>query len=104
MTALRITLRLRGGRHLDAGDHDGGPPFDRRARETQFEARRFTVTDRRQFDFESRGGGRTFAMAANRLIDREVDARNPRTAQRELVTGAVSPAAASAEPSPGPAG
>ena len=32
---------------------------------------------------------RTFAMAANRLIDREVDARNPRTAQRELVTGAV---------------
>ncbi|HUR52004.1 MAG TPA: 4-hydroxybenzoate octaprenyltransferase [Mycobacteriales bacterium] len=33
---------------------------------------------------------RTFAMAANRLIDREVDARNPRTAQRELVTGAVS--------------
>jgi 4-hydroxybenzoate polyprenyltransferase len=33
---------------------------------------------------------RTFAMAANRLIDRELDARNPRTAQRELVTGAVS--------------
>jgi 4-hydroxybenzoate polyprenyltransferase len=33
---------------------------------------------------------RTFAMAANRLIDREVDARNPRTANRELVTGAVS--------------
>ena len=33
---------------------------------------------------------RTFAMAANRLIDREVDARNPRTAQRELVTGTVS--------------
>ncbi len=33
---------------------------------------------------------RTFAMAANRLIDREVDARNPRTAQRELVTGVVS--------------
>lgn len=33
---------------------------------------------------------RTFAMAANRVIDREVDARNPRTAQRELVTGAVS--------------
>ena len=32
---------------------------------------------------------RTFAMAANRLIDREVDARNPRTAQRELVTGVV---------------
>ncbi|MDQ1688843.1 MAG: 4-hydroxybenzoate polyprenyltransferase [Frankiaceae bacterium] len=33
---------------------------------------------------------RTFAMAANRLIDREIDARNPRTAQRELVTGVVS--------------
>ena len=29
-------------------------------------------------------------MAANRIIDREIDARNPRTAQRELVTGAVS--------------
>jgi 4-hydroxybenzoate polyprenyltransferase len=34
--------------------------------------------------------GRTFAMAANRLIDRELDARNPRTAFRELVTGALS--------------
>ena len=34
--------------------------------------------------------GRTFAMAANRIIDRHVDAQNPRTAQRELVTGAVS--------------
>ncbi len=33
---------------------------------------------------------RTFAMAANRIIDREIDARNPRTASRELVTGAVS--------------
>lgn len=33
---------------------------------------------------------RTFAMAANRVIDREIDARNPRTAQRELVTGVVS--------------
>lgn len=33
---------------------------------------------------------RTFAMAANRLIDREVDARNPRTANRELVVGTVS--------------
>ena len=32
---------------------------------------------------------RTFAMAANRLVDRELDARNPRTAQRELVTGVV---------------
>jgi 4-hydroxybenzoate polyprenyltransferase len=35
-------------------------------------------------------GARTFAMAANRIIDREIDARNPRTASRELVTGAVS--------------
>lgn len=33
---------------------------------------------------------RTFAMAANRAIDRHVDARNPRTAGRELVTGVVS--------------
>jgi 4-hydroxybenzoate polyprenyltransferase len=33
---------------------------------------------------------RTFAMAANRVIDREIDARNPRTASRELVTGALS--------------
>lgn len=33
---------------------------------------------------------RTFAMAANRIIDREIDARNPRTASRELVTGAMS--------------
>jgi 4-hydroxybenzoate polyprenyltransferase len=32
---------------------------------------------------------RTFAMAANRVIDRELDARNPRTATRELVTGAL---------------
>ena len=32
---------------------------------------------------------RTFAMAANRVIDRELDARNPRTAGRELVTGAM---------------
>jgi len=35
-------------------------------------------------------GARTFAMAANRIIDRQIDARNPRTAGRELVTGAVS--------------
>ncbi|MET9953604.1 menaquinone biosynthesis prenyltransferase MqnP [Streptomyces sp. NPDC006339] len=35
-------------------------------------------------------GLRTFAMAVNRIIDREMDARNPRTAQRELVTGAMS--------------
>ncbi|KAB1911628.1 menaquinone biosynthesis prenyltransferase MqnP [Micromonospora sp. AMSO31t] len=35
-------------------------------------------------------GARTFAMAANRILDRRIDARNPRTANRELVTGAVS--------------
>ncbi|HEX6073980.1 MAG TPA: menaquinone biosynthesis prenyltransferase MqnP [Micromonosporaceae bacterium] len=35
-------------------------------------------------------GARTFAMAANRIIDRHIDAQNPRTAGRELVTGAVS--------------
>jgi 4-hydroxybenzoate polyprenyltransferase len=35
-------------------------------------------------------GARTFAMAANRIIDRHIDARNPRTAKRELVTGTVS--------------
>ena len=32
---------------------------------------------------------RTFAMAVNRVVDRHLDAVNPRTAQRELVTGAV---------------
>jgi len=35
-------------------------------------------------------GARTFAMAANRITDRHIDARNPRTAHRELVTGALS--------------
>ncbi|HSA50232.1 MAG TPA: menaquinone biosynthesis prenyltransferase MqnP [Yinghuangia sp.] len=35
-------------------------------------------------------GLRTFAMACNRIIDREIDARNPRTATRELVTGKIS--------------
>jgi 4-hydroxybenzoate polyprenyltransferase len=33
---------------------------------------------------------RTVAMSANRILDRRFDALNPRTAQRELVTGAVS--------------
>jgi 4-hydroxybenzoate polyprenyltransferase len=33
--------------------------------------------------------GRTVAMAANRIIDRRIDAQNPRTAKRELITGAV---------------
>ena len=35
-------------------------------------------------------GARSFAMAVNRIIDREFDARNPRTARRELVTGVLS--------------
>jgi 4-hydroxybenzoate polyprenyltransferase len=33
---------------------------------------------------------RTVAMAANRILDRRFDALNPRTAHRELVTGALS--------------
>ncbi len=35
-------------------------------------------------------GARTLAMALNRLFDAELDARNPRTASRELPTGALS--------------
>jgi 4-hydroxybenzoate polyprenyltransferase len=35
-------------------------------------------------------GARTFAMAVNRIVDRHIDARNPRTRGRELVTGVVS--------------
>lgn len=35
-------------------------------------------------------GARTFAMAVNRIVDRHIDARNPRTRSRELVTGVVS--------------
>jgi 4-hydroxybenzoate polyprenyltransferase len=34
-------------------------------------------------------GARTLAMALNRLVDAEVDARNPRTASRELPTGSL---------------
>ena len=37
-------------------------------------------------------GARTLAMALNRLIDAEVDARNPRTAGRELPRGVLRPA------------
>jgi 4-hydroxybenzoate polyprenyltransferase len=37
---------------------------------------------------------RTLGMGANRLTDRWIDARNPRTAGRPLVTGAISPATA----------
>ncbi|MER3479823.1 MAG: 4-hydroxybenzoate octaprenyltransferase [Meiothermus sp.] len=36
-------------------------------------------------------GARTAAMALNRLIDWQIDARNPRTAQRHLPRGAVKP-------------
>lgn len=35
-------------------------------------------------------GARTLAMSLNRLIDAELDARNPRTATRELPSGALS--------------
>src|SRR5215218_6757794 len=35
-------------------------------------------------------GARSLAMALNRLIDAEVDARNPRTARRELPAGLLS--------------
>jgi 4-hydroxybenzoate polyprenyltransferase len=35
-------------------------------------------------------GARTIAMALNRLVDAELDARNPRTASRELPSGALS--------------
>ncbi|MBV9592298.1 MAG: 4-hydroxybenzoate octaprenyltransferase [Actinobacteria bacterium] len=37
---------------------------------------------------------RTVAMAANRILDRDFDALNPRTARRELVTGQLSVRAA----------
>jgi 4-hydroxybenzoate polyprenyltransferase len=37
-------------------------------------------------------GARTAAMALNRYFDREIDARNPRTARRALASGALAPA------------
>jgi 4-hydroxybenzoate polyprenyltransferase len=37
---------------------------------------------------------RTVGMGGNRLIDRWIDARNPRTARRPLVTGSISPTTA----------
>ena len=37
-------------------------------------------------------GARTAAMAANRFFDREIDARNPRTARRALASGKMPPA------------
>jgi 4-hydroxybenzoate polyprenyltransferase len=36
-------------------------------------------------------GARTAAMAANRYFDRDIDARNPRTARRALATGVLAP-------------
>jgi 4-hydroxybenzoate polyprenyltransferase len=39
-------------------------------------------------------GARTLAMTINRLVDAEIDASNPRTASREIPTGAVSRAQA----------
>ena len=39
-------------------------------------------------------GARTTAMGFNRIVDREIDAANPRTASRELPAGAISLAAA----------
>ncbi len=36
-------------------------------------------------------GARTAAMAINRYFDREIDARNPRTARRALASGAIAP-------------
>jgi 4-hydroxybenzoate polyprenyltransferase len=37
-------------------------------------------------------GARSLAMGINRLVDREIDARNPRTAGRELPSGSLTPA------------
>ena len=37
-------------------------------------------------------GARTAAMGFNRIVDRQIDARNPRTANRELPAGKVSSA------------
>ncbi|HTB59072.1 MAG TPA: UbiA-like polyprenyltransferase [Polyangia bacterium] len=39
-------------------------------------------------------GARTAAMGFNRIIDRHIDAKNPRTAQREIPAGAISVRAA----------
>lgn len=38
-------------------------------------------------------GARTAAMAANRFLDREIDAKNPRTARRAVASGSLSPGA-----------
>ncbi len=39
-------------------------------------------------------GARTLAMALNRILDRRIDARNPRTANRELPSGKMTTASA----------
>ena len=39
-------------------------------------------------------GARSAAMSFNRIVDRHIDARNPRTARREIPAGVVSPFAA----------
>ena len=39
-------------------------------------------------------GARSAAMSFTRIVDRRIDAKNPRTARREIPTGVVSPAAA----------
>jgi 4-hydroxybenzoate polyprenyltransferase len=39
-------------------------------------------------------GARTAAMGFNRIVDRRIDAQNPRTAKREIPTGAISVRAA----------
>ena len=41
-------------------------------------------------------GARTAAMGFNRIVDREIDARNPRTQNREIPAGKVSVGQASA--------
>jgi 4-hydroxybenzoate polyprenyltransferase len=41
-------------------------------------------------------GGRTLAMSANRVVDRFIDARNPRTAGRHLPAGLLAPGAVKA--------
>jgi 4-hydroxybenzoate polyprenyltransferase len=53
-------------------------------------ARGFPSLDRLLWILAAMVGARTAAMTWNRIADREIDARNPRTAGRHLPTGAVS--------------
>src|SRR3712207_679518 len=62
--------------------------FSSRRRHTRYS--RDWSSDVCSSDLVSMVAGRTFAMAANRILDRRIDAQNPRTRNRELVTGAVS--------------